>query len=163
MWAVTGNYIFAEHQANDMEDFGMMLLELDSGLAATVTAGRTGWRSHPMAGINRTTIVGSRDVIQVDLGHPRWDAWTDEAPWLPPRIHPQDPMGFWKSTMAEMDALPKQSWITPLEEPDSDVAYFLDCIEQCRASDVPAELAASAVRVLMAAYRSAAVGGPATP
>ncbi|NUQ64108.1 MAG: Gfo/Idh/MocA family oxidoreductase [Pirellulales bacterium] len=158
VWAATGNYFFGEHQANDMEDFGLLMLELESGLTATVTAGRTGWRSHPMAGVNRTTLVGSGRVATVDLDRPRWEVSNDENPWLPPRVHPEDPMGFWRSTMEEAGTVTKQAWLPAAEETLNDAAYFLDCIEHGRPSDVSAELAASAVRVLSAAYRSAALG-----
>jgi len=47
--AATGNYFFAEHQHNGMEDFGVALLELEGGTVASIAAGRTGWRSHPLA------------------------------------------------------------------------------------------------------------------
>ena len=67
-------------------------------------------------------------------------------------------MGFWKSTFEETEAAPKQAWLTPRGSATSDVAYFLDCIEQGRHSDVSAELGAEGIRVLMAAYESAATG-----
>ncbi len=163
VWAATGNYFFAEHQTSDMEDFGMMLLQLAGGLTATITVGRTGWRSHPMAGINRTTIVGSQEVATIDMSYPRWDAWVDQSPWLPPRLHPDDPMGFWRSTMDEAGTLPKQAWLATAEEPQNDASHFLDCIQQGQPSDVSAERAASAVRSLMTGYRSAATGEGAAP
>ncbi len=67
-------------------------------------------------------------------------------------------MGFWKSTLEETEAPPKQAWLTPPHGGPSDVAYFLDCIEQGRQSDVSAEVGAEVMRILMAAYESAATG-----
>ncbi|MHC4404514.1 MAG: Gfo/Idh/MocA family protein [Planctomycetota bacterium] len=158
VFAATANYFFAEHKRNDMEDYGVALLELDDGLTATLACGRTGWRSHPMGGLNRTCLVGTRGVASIDGGRPRLEVWADEAPWLPPRRHPQDPMGFWKTTYEEVKAAPKQAWLVPPGEGVGDVTCFLDCIEQGKPSDVSADLAADVMKVLMAAYQSAATG-----
>jgi predicted dehydrogenase len=156
VWAVTGNYFFAEHRRNDMEDFAVALMELDGGLVATLACGRTGWRSHPMGGLNRVCLVGTSAVISIDAYRPRVEVWADENPWLPPKTHPEDPMGFWKSTLEDTEAAPKQAWVTPPGSGRSDAAHFVDCIEQGRESEVPAELAAAVVKVLLAAYESAA-------
>jgi len=156
--AVTANYFFAEHRRNDMEDFAVVLLELDGGAIATLAVGRTGWRSHPMGGLNRTCVIGTKGVASIDAYRPRWEVWGDELPWLPPRTDPQDPMGFWRSTLEESGAAPKQAWLTPPSTDTSDAAYFLDCIQQGRPSDVSAEVGAAAVKTLMAAYQSAATG-----
>jgi predicted dehydrogenase len=158
VFAVTANYFFAEHKRNHMEDFAVALMELDGGLVATLACGRTGWRSHAMGGLNRTCVAGSNGVACVDAYRPRLEIWADEAPWLPPRRHPEDPMGFWRSTFEEVEGAPKQVWLTPPGLGKSDVAHFLDCIEQGRQSDVSAEVGADVMRVLMAAYESAATG-----
>ena len=156
VFAATGNYFFAEHRHNDMEDYGVALMELDGGLVATMACGRCGWRSHPMGGMNRVCLVGTEAVASIDSYRPRLEVWADENPWLPPRIHPDDPMGFWKSTFDDMEGAPKQGWVTPSGSGRSDAAHFVDCIEEGRPSEVPAELAAAVVKVLMAAYESAA-------
>ncbi len=158
VFAATANYFFAEHRRNDMEDYAVALMELQGGLTATLACGRTGWRSHPMGGLNRTWVVGSEGAAGVDAYRPRLEVWADEAPWLPPRLHPEDPMGFWKSTFEEVGAAPKQAWLAPADTGTSDAASFLDCIEQGRPSDVSAEVGAAVVKVLMAAYESAATG-----
>ena len=163
VWAVTANYFFAEHKRNDMEDYAVALMELDDGTTATLACGRTGWRSHPMGGMNRTVLIGDRGGVSIDAYRPRLEVWADENPWLPPKLHPEDPMGFWKSTFEEIEAAPKQAWGTPGASGESDVAHFLDCVEQGRRSDVSADLGAEVVRVLMAAYRSAATGRFVTP
>jgi len=163
VWAVTANYFFAEHERNRMEDFAVALMELEGGVTATIACGRTGWRSHPMDGLNRTCLVGSGGVVSVDAYRPRLEIWADENPWLPPRLHPDDPMGFWKSTFEEVEAAPKQAWGKPPGEGKSDVACFVDCLEAGRPSDLSAEVGAEVVKVLMAAYESAATGRFVTP
>jgi len=156
VFAATGNYFFAEHRRNDMEDYGVALMELDGGLVATMACGRCGWRSHPMGGMNRVCLVGTEAVASIDSYRPRLEVWADENPWLPPKIHPDDPMGFWKSTFDDVEGAPKQGWVAPSGLGRSDASHFVDCIEQGRPSEVPAELAATVVKVLMAAYESAA-------
>jgi predicted dehydrogenase len=158
--ATTGNYFFREHQANDMEDFGQMLLELEGGLIATISAGRTGWRSHPAAGLNRVCLVGRRDAAVFDADRPRVEVWADVDSWTPPRRDPEDPMGMWATPRPqEFTPRPKPAWIVPSpSRANDDIKRFLDCIEAGQTSDVPAALAAEAAEVLLAAYRSAATG-----
>jgi predicted dehydrogenase len=156
--AVTGNYFFAEHHRNGMEDFGAALLELEGGGVASVAAGRTGWRSHPSSGLNRNYLIGDKGVAVIDAYRPRLEAWPDAEPWQPPRKHPLDPMGFWSSTTAEAGALPKTAWQTPPVEARDEFAYFLDCIEAGRSSEVSAQVAAEVNNVLLTVYESAASG-----
>jgi predicted dehydrogenase len=158
--ATTGNFFFREHQQNDMEDFGQMLLELDGGLVATISAGRTGWRSHPAAGLNRACLIGRRDALVVDADRPRVEVWADGEPWTAPQRDAEDPMGMWATPRpAQFTPRPKQAWVVPSPlRANDDIRRFLDCIEAGRASDVPAALGAEASEVLLAAYRSAATG-----
>ncbi len=158
VYAVTGNYFFAEHQRNGMEDFGAALLELEGGVVASIAAGRTGWRSHPSSGLNRNYLIGDKGAAVVDAYRPRLEAWPDAEPWQPPRKHPLDPMGFWSSTTAEAGALPKTAWQTPAVEARDEFAFFLDCVEAGRPSDVSAQVAAEVNDVLLAVYESAASG-----
>jgi predicted dehydrogenase len=163
-----------------MEDFGAALLELKGGGVASISAGRPGWRSHPMGGLNRSYVIGSRGVASLDAYRPRLEVWAEEEPWRLPRRHPEDPMGFWSSTTQAAGAAAKNIWLTPpvwpghsaavgpghaVNRPQSspvgekdEFAYFLDCVQQGRESDVSADVAAHATKVLMAAYRSAAAG-----
>jgi len=156
--AVTANYFFAEHLRRDMEDFAAVLLELEGGLVASLAVGRTGWRSHPMGGLNRACVIGTQGLASVDAYRPRCEVWADQAPWLPPPVDPEDPMGFWKSTLERIPSGPKQAWVMPPYDGPGDVAYFLDCVQHGRASDVSARVGAAAVCTLMAAYQSAATG-----
>ena len=158
--ATTGNYFFREHQTNNMEDFGHMLLELDGGTIATISAGRTGWKSYPGGGLNRTCLMGEHGAAVFDTHRPRVAVWADVAPWRAPERDPEDPMGMWGPTGPDRFVpKPRQAWITPRPAGvESDVAYFLDCIEAGRRSDVSAGLAATATEVLLAGYQSAATG-----
>lgn len=158
VYATTGNYFFAEHEKNDMEDFGAMLLELEGGATASLIAGRSGWRSHPMGGLNRTTVVAAEGSVTIDAHRPRIEVWSDEEPWQPPRRHEEDPMGHWNSTCAESGLKPRTAWSAPPVEVRSDFAYFLDCLEQGRPSDLSAPLAAAATKLILAGYQSAASG-----
>jgi len=159
VWAVTANYFFAEHARHDVEDFGLIALTLEGGVTATLTAGRIGWSSDPLAGPNRLLLVGSRASLLLDAYRPRLEIYADEPPWTPPAINPGDPMGFWKSGQMEVNTKPKQSWIVPPSpELPTEAGYFLNCIEGNRESDMPAARAAEGIEVLMAAYRSAATG-----
>jgi len=156
--ATTGNYFFAEHQENNMEDFGQMLLELEGGLVASISVGRTGWRSHPGGGLNRAFLIGTKGCALVDAHRPRVEVWGDVEPWMPPERNPDDPMGMWLMPPGSpFSAKPRQSWLTlPSTLCATDLSHFLDCIEHGEESAVSAEVAAAATAVLMAGYQSAA-------
>lgn len=155
--AATGNYFFQEHQTAGMEDFAQLAVELDGGVVATLSAGRTGWRSHPAAGLHRTVFVGTRRTVVVDAARPRVEVYAHEEPWPLPERHPEDPMGFWVSTQAAAGVAPKRSWVQAAEA-RSDAAWFLDCLERGEPSDVPAQVGAAALEVILGAYRAAATG-----
>jgi predicted dehydrogenase len=152
---VTANYFFQEHQKHNVEDFGLLSCTLDDGLPVTIAAGRFGWTSHPAAGVNRLVLVGSERTLVVDANRPRAEVYCDEAPWAPPNVHPQDPMGFWSSTQDEVHTRPKRTWV-PLTAAASDAAYFLDRLDGNRDSEINVVEAAHSAEVLLAAYRSAA-------
>ncbi|MEO8497314.1 MAG: hypothetical protein ABI614_19765, partial [Planctomycetota bacterium] len=157
---VTGNFFFAEHQANDMEDFGQMLLEFEGGVTATITAGRAGWRSHPGIGLHRVCLVGTKASVTVDAHRPRVEVWADADPWTPPPRDPDDPMGMWAPLPdSPYKAAPKNDWVLPTASSWAvDAKHFLDCVEHGRQSEVSVEIAAAASEILFAAYRSAAIG-----
>lgn len=156
--AITANYFFQEHQKHNVEDFGLIAATLEDGLSATISAGRFGWTSHPAAGVNRLVMVGTAGTLLVDANRPRLEVYSDEPPWTPPNVHPQDPMAFWSSTQEEVHTRPKRTWVPAGAAAASDVAYFLDRLDANRDSDLNAVEAAHAAEVLLAAYRSAATG-----
>ena len=93
----------------------------------------------------------------VDANRPRLEVYTDETPWTPPNVHPQDPMGFWSSTQDEVHTRPKtRPGCRSARPAQSDAAYFLDRLDADRDSEINVVEAALATEVLLAAYRSAA-------
>jgi predicted dehydrogenase len=155
----TANYFFAEHVRNGMEDFGCLALTLEGGLTATIAAGRIGWQSHPAGGVQRVWLCGTEGTLLFDVNRPRLEVCAAGPPWTPP-FNPNDPMGFWRSTMEEAGMSPKRQW-QPLLFPESgptDESYFIDCIEAGRESDMSARDAAAVLKVLLAGYRSVAEG-----
>jgi predicted dehydrogenase len=111
-----------------------------------------------MAGVNRVWLVGAKGSVCVDAFQPRLAVWAQEAPWTPPRRHPDDPMGFWSSTQQESGALPKQAWTIPGGNEESDARHFLDCLAAGRTSDVNETDAATVLEELLMCYASAAKG-----
>ncbi len=165
---LTANYFFAEHQRHDVEDFGLLSCTLEDGTPVTIAAGRCGWTAHPAAGVNRVVLMGSEQSLLLDSNRPRLEIHTDEPPWTPPAVNPEDPMGFWQSTQDAVHTRPKRAWMPlapayPLPaggggKAGSDASYFLDCLDAGRDSKINAVEAALAAEVLLAGYRSAASG-----
>jgi len=161
VYATTSNYFFAEHQQNDVEDFSCLLLELDGGVTATVTCGRTGWSSHPSSGVHKIHLTGERGTADLDAFQPRLEIYNDAPAWRQPdEPHPEDPMGFWSSTQKAGGMLPKTAWRPIQPVVANDAIYFLDCLEQNKPSDAPVSMGAHAVEVILAGYESAAAGQP---
>lgn len=157
--ARTGNFFFQEHQKNDMEDFGQIVMELEGGMTASVTAGRTGWKTHPQAGLQRIVLVGSKANVVIDCSAPRLEVWADEPPWQPPETpHPEDPMGMWTGTQLASGVKPKTTWMVSGDASQADVQNFLNCVERGEPSSGSLAVAANAQRTLLAAYQSAAQG-----
>jgi predicted dehydrogenase len=155
----TSNYFFAEHQQNDVEDFSCLLLGMQNGVEATITVGRTGWSSHPGFGLHQIHLVGTSGAVTIDAFRPRLEIYSDAPAWKQPeKPHPEDPMGFWSSTQKAGGVKEKTDWFPIQAAAQSDAAYFLDRIEQDRASDVPAAVGAHAVEAILAGYESAATG-----
>ena len=127
-------------------------------MTVTVSAGRSGWTSHPAGGVNRLVLVGSERTLVVDANRPRLEVFTDETPWVPPNVNPEDPMGFWTSTQEAVHLRPKRTWVPVAPAGPSDAGYFLDCLDAGRDSEMNVAEAALTTEVLLAAYRSAARG-----
>jgi myo-inositol 2-dehydrogenase / D-chiro-inositol 1-dehydrogenase len=157
--ATTANYFFDAHQKNGVEDFASVMLAMDGGIEATITAGRCGWMSHRDYGVHDIRLVGTRGSITIDAQRPRLEVCCDSPPWSQPVVgHPEDPMGFWSSTQTAGGVQPKNDWQAINASTKSDAAAFLDCLEQNRQSDVTANMAAHCVEVVHSVYQSAASG-----
>lgn len=156
---MTANYFFAEHQKNDVEDFSCLMLGMEQDINATITVGRTGWSSHPSHGVHQVHLVGTEGAITLDAYTPRMETWSDAPAWSQPKTpHPEDPMGFWTSTMPQGGVIPKTAWRGVEPAYAADASCFLDCLEQDKESDVPVAMGAHTVEVILAAYRAAATG-----
>ena len=160
VYAQTANYFFREHQANDVEDFSAATLEFEGNLVGTLSGGRTGWLSHPGSGPMRLFLIGSRGTQLVDSAQPRLEISSDAPPWRPGKPNPADPMGFWMSTIQAMGGVPKLNWSVISGPAQSDQSSFIDCIEEDRESDMSVVEGAEILKVLLAAYQSAATGRP---
>jgi predicted dehydrogenase len=158
VYGVTANYFFEEHQRHNVEDFGLLSCTLEDGTPVTITAGRTGWTSHPAGGVTRLVLVGSERTAVGDANRPRLELSTDEPPWVPPNVNPEDPMGFWVSTQDAVHLRPKQTWLPVTPPAASDASYFLDCLDAGRESEMSVAEAALTTEVLLAGYRSASRG-----
>ena len=163
VYALTGNYVFAEHAGVDVEDFGAIALTMDGGVSATIVGGRIGWSSHPKSGPQKVVLIGTDGTLTIDAWRPRVEVYNDEPPFTPPPVNSLDPMGMWGPTAARYRALPRQTWVGFDEHVNSmsaDVAAFIDCIEQGREPEMNAATAAHLLEVILAGYVSSARGEP---
>jgi len=161
VYGCMANYFFAAHQKQDVEDFGFLLLQLSGGINATVTGGRIGWTKHGSEGTNQLYLIGRKKSLLVDVYRPRLEIFDSAPPWLPPPVNPRDPMGFWRSTQAEVGTQPKRTFVPlPVDEGRSDESHFIDCIIEGRESEMNVHQAAHLTEVLLAGYQSAATGTP---
>jgi predicted dehydrogenase len=143
-----------------VEDFGFLMMTMEDGLTATVTGGRIGWSHHPAAGTNQICLMGTAGAVLIDAYRPRLEIYDSAPPWTAPPVNPRDPMGFWRSTQAEVNTQPKRVFV-PLEDSSgakSDESHFLDCIIEGRESEMNARQAAVLTEILLAGYQSASSG-----
>ncbi|MBM3728265.1 MAG: Gfo/Idh/MocA family oxidoreductase [Acidobacteria bacterium] len=153
--ALTGNYFLGTNARRNMEDFGALSLTMEGGLAATISAGRTGWRSHGSAGHNRVKLIGTKGSVFLDAYQGHGEVCTDRQPqWQSPPANPEDPMAFWASSDQRKSGGP--IWFTPPQPAPSDQTVFIDSLERNRPADVTAADGVRVLEALFAAYRSAA-------
>lgn len=161
VFALTGNYFFADHAAVDVEDFGAMALRLEGGVTATAIGGRFGWSSHPGSGPQRVVIVGTEGTLSAEAGRRRVEVYNAEPDFTPPEVDPLDPMGMWLGRAPDYVAMSKQRRVSlerALDTMAIDVAHFIDCIDNDRESELNAAAAASLTETILAGYVSAARG-----
>ena len=85
--AVTSKFFFQEHDQAGVEDFGIMIFDLEGGVSATIAAGRFGWTSHPAGGPLKIVLVGANGTFTFDAHNPKFELHTDEAPFAMPKRH----------------------------------------------------------------------------
>lgn len=161
VYGVTGNYFFEEHAALNIEDFGSLVLTLESGLVASITSGRIGAKSHPRSGQQRITMITSSGIATFNESDPRIEVYNDDPPFETPTVHPFDPMSMWSSTSRDTQPRPKNNWaplhVTPEQ---SDIQAFIDCLDTGSTPLVTARDAVHHIEVIMAGYESASRGEP---
>ncbi len=154
--AITANYFFENNRRRDYEDFGVLSLALEGGIVATISAGRTGWRSHPGGGNNRTKLVGSRGSAFIDGFATRAEITGGrQAFWKTPPENPADPAGFWASSDQRKSGAVEWA-IAPATV--SDQSAFLDALDKGRDGEVSLSDGVHALEALFGAYRAAASG-----
>ena len=161
VYAMTGNYFFAEHAALDIEDYGALALTLDDGRVASICCGRIGATSHPRTGEQRITLIAERGIFTFSDAAPRLEVYNDAAPFATPTVHPFDPMQMWSSSQRDTQPRAKDRWL-PLHAgaADADVRAFLDCIDRGERPQVTVGDAVHHVEVILAGYESAQSGQP---
>ena len=160
VYGSTANYFFAAHQQHNIEDFGFLALTMEGGMMATISGGRIGWTSHGAGGTNQLHLIGSKGSLLIDANRPRLEIYAAEPPWTPPAVNPRDPMGFWHSTQREVNLQPKRTFasLANMLASRSDASHFVDCIVEGRESEMNVQQAAMLTEILLAGYRSAAIG-----
>lgn len=153
--AITANYFFENNARHDYEDFGALSLTLDGGIVATISSGRTGWRSHPGGGHNRTKLVGTRGTSFIDGSATRIEITGDRQTfWRTPPENPQDPSGFWASS--DQRKAGAVEWVIPALAV-SDQSAFLDALDNGRDGEVAIADGVRVLEALFGAYRAAAL------
>jgi len=161
--AITANYFFAEHAAANIEDFGVLTIEVENGVVGSAIGGRIGFYSHPKIGPHGVTVSGTGGTKTFSAWDPHIEVFSDEPQPVLPTPHPEDPMSMWRSTQVESGVPRKMGWIAFEDESGwgaDEVSSFLDCLDADRSPEVGVDLAAAATEVVLTAYRSAALGEP---
>ncbi|MBL8179879.1 MAG: Gfo/Idh/MocA family oxidoreductase [Bryobacterales bacterium] len=155
--SVTGNYFLAENRVRDFEDFGILAVNLEGGLTATIASGRTGWRSHAGSGHLRTKLIGSRGNLFLDGQAARGElCFEGQTYWRVPAVNKDDPQAFWASSDQRKTGAPE--WFLPPLAPNIDQSGFLDALERGREAEVTVSDGVRILEALFAAYRSASSG-----
>jgi predicted dehydrogenase len=155
--AVTANYFFETNRRHDLEDFAVMALTMEGGVTATISSGRTGWRSHPGGGHHLIRLIGDRGSQVVDGSATRGELSTaDGCAWSTPEENPSDPLGFWAST--DQRKTGGTEWFLSSAGARSDQSMFLDCLEHGREAECTVSDGLHVLEALLGGYRSAASG-----
>ena len=156
---ITGNYIFNEHYELDVEDFGSILMKFESGINASIIAGRFGWTSHPKSGPQKIVLIGENSTKIFDANSPRIEIYNTQKPFVPPRYNPLDPMGMWEETSKEFLVASKNSWqpfYSTQNIAELDINAFIDCIEKNITPEIDAQMGYTILKSILAGYISAA-------
>jgi predicted dehydrogenase len=75
VYAEAGTFFFDQHTAAGVEDLGMLSLELDHGIVATITVGRVPQAPSHAAVSSTLRVIGSHGHLAIDESQPILDVW----------------------------------------------------------------------------------------
>lgn len=75
VYAEAGAFFFDQHRAAGVEDLGMLSLELDHGIVATITVGRVPQAPSQAAVSSTLRVIGSHGHLVIDESQPVLDVW----------------------------------------------------------------------------------------
>jgi predicted dehydrogenase len=75
VYAEAGTFFFDQHAAAGVEDLGMLSLELDHGVMATITVGRVPQATSHAAVSSTLRVIGSHGHLAIDESQPVLDVW----------------------------------------------------------------------------------------
>lgn len=137
VYAEAGTFFFEQHTAAGVEDLGMLSLELDHGIVATITVGRVPQAPSHAAVSSTLRVIGSHGHIAIDESQPVLDVWQRK-----------ERRGRRIGGDAGLRAI------------QAALRDFVDAIRQDRAPRLTASDGWATVAAIDAAYRSISVGQP---
>jgi myo-inositol 2-dehydrogenase / D-chiro-inositol 1-dehydrogenase len=75
VYAEAGTFFFDQHKTAGVEDLGMLSLELDHGIVATITVGRVPQAPSHAAVSSTLRVIGSHGHLAIDESQPVLDVW----------------------------------------------------------------------------------------
>lgn len=79
VFASTSHRFSQTHRAAGVEDFGVLSLNLEHGVVATIVTGRTATRNHPTGGLSQIRITGSYGSTMIEEDRPRLDVLSNHS------------------------------------------------------------------------------------
>jgi myo-inositol 2-dehydrogenase / D-chiro-inositol 1-dehydrogenase len=137
VYAEAGTFFFDQHKTAGVEDLGMLSLELDHGIVATITVGRVPQAPSHAAVSSTLRVIGSHGYLAIDESQPVLDVWQHK-----------ERRGRRIGGDAGMRAV------------QAVLRNFVDDIRHDRTSRVTASDGWATVAAIDAAYRSISVGQP---
>jgi myo-inositol 2-dehydrogenase / D-chiro-inositol 1-dehydrogenase len=137
VYAEAGTFFFDQHTAAGVEDLGMLSLELDHGIVATITVGRVPQAPSHAAVSSTLRVIGSHGHIAIDESQPVLDVWQRKER---------------RGRRIGGDA--------GLRAVQAALRDFVEAIRQDRAPRLTASDGWATVAAIDAAYRSISVGQP---
>jgi predicted dehydrogenase len=143
VYATTGAYFSPHHRDHNVEDFATLVITLEDGPVVTISTGRTGRATHPGGGRMVVRAVGERGTVAVDGGQPpALTYYGDPGTSGPGLARPRNRPTGDSTGLADL------------------VDHFVDCLDGKATPISGAADAVQMMRIMEAAYESAATGQP---